>query len=394
MTFADVIAPVRLSDFIDCIMGHRFMLLTQHLQRFSRLVDWSAINDTLMHARFSETQLRLAHSGKMIKREEYMGRRGTCVDARRLERLIAAGATLILNDVDELFPEVQVLAESCEEHFRFGVNVNLYAGWHTDNGFDLHWDRHDTVILQVLGRKRWKVYEPTLPHPLDGSLSDAPTTPTGQAMWEGVLANGDVLYMPRGWWHVAFPLGEPTLHLTVGLRHPTGEDLLRWLAMRLNRRVEHRSNVPYLQSADRRRAYLAEVRAMVAGALTEDCLEHFVRAMEGRIQTRPRTRLSNGRVTTRPLACTEDANLRLTVGPRLYFERSSNGSTVQFKIGESDWSCDVGLLPALRLLSHTRPTTLREMTSTVEDSHLIHLRALVTAMVARDALWAERSSNK
>ncbi len=69
----------------------------------------------------------------------------------RLERFLAGGATLSINKVDELFGEVQALAELVEELFRIQLGVYLYAGWRTDNGFDLHWDRHDTIILQISG---------------------------------------------------------------------------------------------------------------------------------------------------------------------------------------------------------------------------------------------------
>ena len=44
---------------------------------------------------------------------------------------------------------------------------------------------------------------------------EKPDTP----LWEGMLEDGDLLYIPRGWWHVATPLDEPTLHLTVGVNN-------------------------------------------------------------------------------------------------------------------------------------------------------------------------------
>ena len=50
-----------------------------------------------------------------------------------------------------------------------------------------------------------------------------------------LLEAGDLLYIPRGWWHVAMPLDEPTLHLTVGVNNLTGADFLRWFADRLRR---------------------------------------------------------------------------------------------------------------------------------------------------------------
>ena len=117
------------------------------------------------------------------------------------------------------------LAESLERVFRVRIQVNAYAGWRTSHGFDLHWDDHDVFILQIAGRKKWKVYGMTRKYPLARDVepaTDKPDTP----LWEGMLEDGDLLYIPRGWWHVATPLDEPTLHLTVGVNNPNGADLL------------------------------------------------------------------------------------------------------------------------------------------------------------------------
>jgi len=49
----------------------------------------------------------------------------------------------------------------------------MYAGWRTNNGFDLHFDDHDTMILQVFGRKRWQVFNPTRLHPFKKDAEEA-----------------------------------------------------------------------------------------------------------------------------------------------------------------------------------------------------------------------------
>ena len=115
-------------------------------------------------------------------------------------------------------PPITDIAESLERLFRVRIQVNAYAGWRTSHGFDLHWDDHDVFILQVAGRKQWKVYGMTRKYPL--AVDVEPTVEKPDApLWEGMLEDGDLLYIPRGWWHVATPLDEPTLHLTVGVNN-------------------------------------------------------------------------------------------------------------------------------------------------------------------------------
>jgi hypothetical protein len=79
-------------------------------------------------------------------------------------------------------------------------------------------------------------------------------------LWEGTLEDGDLLYIPRGWWHVALPLAEPTLHLTVGIHNRTGLDLLRWLAERMRASETFRRDLPRMSSAQVRAEHAARMR--------------------------------------------------------------------------------------------------------------------------------------
>ncbi|MBP0932406.1 cupin-like domain-containing protein [Streptomyces sp. KCTC 0041BP] len=142
--------------------------------------------------------------------------------ARATARLIA----------DHVHPGVQALAEALERHFRTDVPANLYASWHPTEAFGTHWDDHDTVIVQLEGAKRWNLCGATGPDPLRLDV-EAPEKPEGPSLAEVAVQAGDMLYVPRGWWHaVAATQGRP-LHLTCGLPPATGHHLLVWLAGQL-----------------------------------------------------------------------------------------------------------------------------------------------------------------
>jgi ribosomal protein L16 Arg81 hydroxylase len=146
---------------------------------------------------------------------------------------LRGGATLVINGF--------------ENHSARGLRLNAelgrYTGWRTVGNaylsiggrgtFGRHWDTHDVFAIQLLGRKRWLVYPPTFPlplgmHPSDGSGHACPTTPAIDC----VLEAGDLLYVPRGWWHQAIPFDEPSLHLSVGAYAPTVHDYLTWACSR------------------------------------------------------------------------------------------------------------------------------------------------------------------
>jgi ribosomal protein L16 Arg81 hydroxylase len=78
-------------------------------------------------------------------------------------------------------------------------------------------------VLQIDGRKCWRVHEPVLPDPLErqawgGRADEVGATARGPAALDVVLSPGDALYLPRGWLHSAEARDGRSLHVTVGVR--------------------------------------------------------------------------------------------------------------------------------------------------------------------------------
>jgi ribosomal protein L16 Arg81 hydroxylase len=391
MNLDDVLAPLDRGEFITRYLGREYLFAKRGAGCFAGLVTWQELNETLRHLRVHGKRLRVVQNGRTLERHAYLADDGpdAYVDARRLVQLLSGGATLVIDQVDELFPQVQELAESCEEMFRIRVGVNLYAGWRTDNGFDLHWDRHDTLILQVAGRKHWTIYAPTWLHPVDDDPSGKPPTPTEPPVWEGVLEDGDVIYMPRGWWHVARPLSEPTLHLTVGWMHVTGLDLLESMMRTLRKREHVRADLPHLLSPEQQEQYLEQLRQEVQSTLTGDVIEKAMRASEDAVPSRPRLCLP-GEITDAGRAVVGlDVPLRLTASRRLQFERQDGNGKLRVKIGDAHMACPAALAPALQLLRRDRACTLRMMLDLASRTDRAALQAMVFGMVAKGAIWAE-----
>lgn len=396
MTFDEAIKPLSVQEFVDQYLGARYLLQKPRIPRFRTMVRWDEINYALDHIRFTPQRMRLVQNNKTIPATAYSfvdddASGASALDARKFERFLANGATLSINKVDELFPEVQTFAESCEEQFRVPVGVNLYAGWRTDNGFDLHWDRHDTLIVQVAGRKHWTVYEPTMEHPLDDRLLAPPQTPKGAPIWEGLLEEGDLLYMPRGWWHVARPLDEPTLHLTAGIRHRTGATLMKWISAELNKHAVYRADLPVNASREAQTAHAATIRELVTAALTDDVVEQYMRMVDGEIPSRPRTHLPDAAITAAPQAARLDADtpLRLSSGHQLHVDPAADGRTCTCTVAGTTFACGIALSPALALLRGGRPTTLREMQRVIEPAYKLPLKMFLETLVAQRIIWAE-----
>jgi hypothetical protein len=139
------------------------------------------------------------------------------------------GATLILGDVHSLDEKVGHLAASLSSELGEPVRINLYFSQPSHQGFNRHYDTHDVFILQLDGYKGWKLFDCPVNFPLFDQKEHQTIAPEISRL-ECRLEPGDVLYIPRGYWHEAVAQTEPSLHLTVGIYVRTGVDFLNWLA--------------------------------------------------------------------------------------------------------------------------------------------------------------------
>ena len=131
------------------------------------------------------------------------------VDVAAVHREVAASATLVLQGLHRSFAPVAAFCRDLERTLTHPVQANAYLTPPVAQGLDLHEDPHDVFAVQTSGTKRWVV------HP-----------PGDNDVWDLELRPGDVLYLPAGTRHAAQTVGEPSLHLTLGVRTVTWRRLV------------------------------------------------------------------------------------------------------------------------------------------------------------------------
>lgn len=94
-----------------------------------------------------------------------------------------------------------------------------------------HWDTRDVFAVQLIGRKRWILKAPNFELPLymQQTKNFKDIKEPEEVYMDVILEAGDILYVPRGWWHNPLPIGEETFHLAVGTFAPTGFEYINWL---------------------------------------------------------------------------------------------------------------------------------------------------------------------
>ncbi|MFJ8732284.1 JmjC domain-containing protein [Streptomyces bauhiniae] len=256
----------------------------------SGLMTWDDLNKLLATHRLEPPRLRLHHGGPPLHLADYTEpvttRRHTVwrrLMPAELHARLADGASLVLDSVDEMHRPLGRLAEDIERVLRTRVQANLYASWTATEGFGVHWDDHDTVVVQLDGSKHWTLYGTTRPYPLHSDI-EASTEPPGEPVAELVLHAGDMLYVPRGVWHaVAADQGTRSLHVTCGLQTHTVSDLIRWVCEQLLVHEGWRRDLPSLAAPAVQAATLHELRKLLAEQLDDPRLiVRYITAMDGR----------------------------------------------------------------------------------------------------------------
>ncbi|MFA1540411.1 cupin domain-containing protein [Actinomadura monticuli] len=244
--------------------------------RFAGLLAWAALNQLLDTHRLEPPRLRLSADGATIPASEYCQRRTyrrmppwEAPQPHLVAEQLRNGATLVLDAIEEMHPPIGAMVSTLERHLRTGMQVNAYASWTAREGFGVHWDDHDVIVLQVSGAKRWRIYGPTRPAPMyrDVEFDDAPPE---HPIDEFVLQAGDALHVPRGWWHAAAAsTGQHSLHLTCGLATHTGVDLLSWVVDELRAQPSVRADLPRLAGPDAQAVWRHEMSKLLAERLND-----------------------------------------------------------------------------------------------------------------------------
>ncbi len=209
-------------------------------------------------------------------------------DPGRVAQEFAEGATVVLQALHHTWNALASFCRELEACLGHATQANAYYTPARSQGFGVHHDTHDVLVLQVGGAKRWLVYEPVLELPLKAQRYAAALGETGPATHDLTLHAGDTLYLPRGWLHEALTSESDSLHLTIGINVYTWLEALRAAVETLADDVElrravaaHGEGAPDLEArlaerlkpqavAARKRARLVESRRPVLEGQLEE----------------------------------------------------------------------------------------------------------------------------
>lgn len=264
----------------DQVLALREGIAWRHLpatdpDRFRHLLSVAHLDAFLRTDAARTPRVGMADAGRKggagVPHDEFTDNMGR-VDLPRLLQRFDRGGTLVVSQFHDMHEPLARFCRGLEKAFLHGVQSNIYLTPPGAQGFRAHFDTHDVIVMQVSGQKTWRVWDGT-PFPV----------PTRRTPWDNqnlcsgephsfTLEPGAALYIPRGVMHdaMAQEVGEPSLHLTIGLLEPAWAEMLGQLIDAIEQKEPLlRASFPTWRLADedgiaRVAAALSEVAATIA----------------------------------------------------------------------------------------------------------------------------------
>jgi bifunctional lysine-specific demethylase and histidyl-hydroxylase NO66 len=203
-----IVAPVPPDTFLSRHYGRSPLLCTSvDRDRFAHLLTPQELDRFIDTADLREDMVTLARSGRVVERWHYVSPSGRVIPSALAEHYLNGG-TIILQHLHDSIGRLGALCRALELRLSVHAQTNIYLTPAGAQGFAPHADTHDVFVLQIAGRKRWRLR-------------------TGAEAETLTLAPGDCLYIPRGIVHdAASDEDGPSLHITLGLIANSWADLL------------------------------------------------------------------------------------------------------------------------------------------------------------------------
>lgn len=282
---AALLAPVTPESFFAEYYDRQPLHVRGEPGKFAQVLSWRGINRLLdMTHIWSGSALKLVMDSQTVPPESYCTRAtsreggGQVLqpDAKLVQGWIAKGASVVMNDVDSLTPGLASVSHALESAGLGKSQANVYISWQAHKAFRTHYDTHDVWAVQVEGEKTWNIWEGRaewpIPHPVfKGQPQSHHDQARGKLRGTVLMKPGDLLYLPRGWYHDALAEAAASVHIAYGVHAPLGMDLMNILLERVLYDAEFRKPLPRQDGTAPARFALTQRAGLLGQRLAELC---------------------------------------------------------------------------------------------------------------------------
>jgi ribosomal protein L16 Arg81 hydroxylase len=219
-SFEELIFPIKPKVFFDEYWEKKFLLVNQ--RNGVGFKDFLTLKD-VEHLLFSppayESTLpwvRFINNTKILNPQEYVSNKTGSLHKPKVIQGYNSGNTIAIIKLEERFEPLKKICIEFESVIGHPAVTEIFLTPPSSQGFKAHFDKFNVFVLQIEGKKHWKIYDMHVPYPLASN-----TNPYGERLPEPTcefdLYPGDILYLPRGLVHEVSTTSDYSLHLTLGI---------------------------------------------------------------------------------------------------------------------------------------------------------------------------------
>jgi hypothetical protein len=279
-TLAELVAPLSEDAFMTLLRERKLTLLRgAGVDRYSSLLNWKSLLQMIVRGQHpaSLAEFSLVKDSMLAPPDRWLKRNpsgdGNVVDTSRFLEYMAAGFSLAVTRIDSYAPHLKALCQSIRSTLREQIKMGVIVTTGKGGAFTLHYDPEDLIILQVEGRKRWKIFGPPVVNPIVGMTQTAP--PEDALLFDEILEAGDFLFLPAGNWHRCENESSRSLHLGIFFQPPNGLDVIKALTSQLLSNDQFRMPLTRLDDASNLSAVEAVIKSRAMERISKLNLREF-----------------------------------------------------------------------------------------------------------------------
>lgn len=280
-TLAELVAPLSEEEFAGLLRKRKLTFLRgAGADRYTALLDWKTLLRMIERGQHPPglAEFRLIKDGQIPPPDRWLKKKpfgeGNMVDVARFLAFMDHGFSLSVTRIDDYAPHLKTLSRNIRSALKEQIKVGAIVTTGTGGAFRIHYDPEDLIILQVEGRKRWKVFGPPVLNPVVGAVPPPPP-PEDKIIFDEILEPGDFLFLPAGNWHRCENESARSLHLGIFFQAPNGLDVIKAITSKLLSDDEMRLPLTRLDDAADLSTFEADIKSRAIERIRKLDLSEF-----------------------------------------------------------------------------------------------------------------------
>lgn len=139
------------------------------------------------------------------------------IDKYKLNRLYNNGSSIVFTHANRLSQRLDFFSKKLNSEIKLPNHLNFYFTPKDSQGYKIHYDKHNVIVIQLDGEKIWKIYNKVPDNKIMEPFMQNLHLLKKETENLITLKRGDILFVPKGYFHDVSTNQKKSFHLTIGL---------------------------------------------------------------------------------------------------------------------------------------------------------------------------------